>query len=56
MALIDKITLVLMSFSLGVIFGLKWAEAIWEYNLIERGHALYCLDDGNFAFKGECNE
>lgn len=28
----------------------------WQSDLISRGFAIYCPDDGAFAFKGECNE
>lgn len=27
-----------------------------EAELIQRGFAIYCPDDGAFAFKGECND
>ena len=31
-------------------------DVAWQRNLIDRGLAMYCLDDGAFAFKGECDE
>lgn len=44
---------------MGVIFGVSMSLWInndqWEYNLIQRGLAQYCPDDGEFAFEGGCD-
>ncbi len=28
----------------------------WQGKAIERGYALYCPNDGEFAWKGECKD
>jgi len=28
----------------------------WEASTISRGYAIYCPNDGYFAFKGECDK
>ncbi len=28
----------------------------WHVDLINRGYAIYCPDDGEFAYKGECDK
>lgn len=31
-------------------------EEVWERQAIKRGYALYCPQDGKFAWAGECKE
>ena len=36
--------------------GYMFAEKHYQDQLLSRGLAIYCPDDGRFAFKGECND
>ena len=51
--------LVTLSFGIGLGFGSLLGDAVKtaavEKELLERGLALYCPKDGNFAFVGECD-
>lgn len=38
----------------GIMTGLTVSSS-YEKSAIERGYALYCPTDGNFAWKGECD-
>lgn len=38
----------------GKYFQWEHTNAKWQSDLIERNLAVYCPDDGAFAFKGEC--
>jgi hypothetical protein len=46
--------------SLGVVVGIIVGILLMSYNgeqhttIIEKGYGLYCPQDGNFAFAGEC--
>ena len=43
-------------FLLGVMVGAGIADKIARTEAIERGFALYCPDDGAFAWKDECDD
>ena len=32
------------------------SRSAWQNDLIARGLAIYCPENGDFAFKGECKE
>lgn len=38
----------------GLVMGAMSTSDMYEEQAIERGYALYCPADGNFAWKGEC--
>ena len=40
---------------LSIIWGSAAASHHYEAQAIERGYALYCPKDGEFAWKGECD-
>ena len=46
--------------AMGVLLSALLTSAIlsssYESDLINRGYALYCPTNGEFAFKGECNK
>jgi hypothetical protein len=44
-----------LAFMVGCAVGAVDRESIWNQELINRGLAQYCPDDGAFAFKGECS-
>lgn len=41
---------------IGVIFATNITNEQWHTDLINRGHAIYCPINGEFAYKGECQE
>lgn len=49
-----------MGFFLGVwvsifyLVSIVTPDYIWQQQATERGYALYCPDNGKFAWKGEC--
>jgi len=38
------------------IFTVNIINQDWHVDLINRGYAIYCPDDGEFAYKGECDK
>ena len=47
----------LWAVAMGAVFaGEKIARKAFESQAIERGYALHCPADGEFAWKGECEE
>ena len=51
-----KVLLWFSTFVIGFMIGLTLANAGWRAMMIERDYGLYCPQDGEFAFKGECDE
>lgn len=51
-------------FTFGMLFGAVFAGILtyavltshYESGIIDRGYGLYCPKDGEFAFKGECDD
>ena len=56
----------MIEFSAGLIVGvfgffafcviIATPNSVWQGKVIERGYGLYCPNDGNFAFVGECTD
>jgi hypothetical protein len=44
----------LMGFIAGVMLATIFLNSTWESDLIDRGLAIYCPLDGQFAFVGGC--
>jgi len=43
-----------LSFGFGCGVGSAHSDEWWKRDAIRRGNAIYCPDDGEFAFIGEC--
>ena len=52
----DVTICVVVGFILGVLICDYIIKANYRTDAIERGYALYCPDDGKFAWVGECDE
>lgn len=37
-------------------YALDTQEINWQQDAITRGYAIHCPNDGNFAWKGECDD
>lgn len=37
------------------LIGVKFTGSYYQHGIIERGYGLYCPDNSEFAFVGECN-
>lgn len=46
----------LFCFLIGLIGGMGLSDNIWRGDVISRGFAEYCPEDGRFAFTGECEK
>lgn len=54
---IDSIAIgILVGFILGGFISNSITKASYRTDAIERGHALYCPDNGKFEWVGECDE
>ena len=42
--------------AVAVFFTIHILNGDWHVDLINRGYAIYCPDDGGFAYKGECDK
>lgn len=38
----------------GLVYWLSPNDTSWQVEAVQRGHGLYCPDNGQFAWKGEC--
>lgn len=45
---------VILLFIGGFMVGKQETENIWKEKLVDRGHAYYCSDNGEWSWKGEC--
>jgi hypothetical protein len=55
----DTMVFVLWSLWVAVIVGIATigvTNNIWKADTVERGLAVYCSDDGQWAWVGECGE
>jgi hypothetical protein len=43
-----------VGFLLGALFAQGSGDRVWKKMTVERGLALYCPDDGVWAWNGEC--
>ena len=45
-----------IAFVFGVAAGMAWDHTLFQDDMVARGLASYCPPDGQFAFKGECDD
>lgn len=55
-AMFGIVVLIASCFVLGALFGHADGRGKMRDQAIQRGYALYCPTDGDFAWKGECDD
>lgn len=49
------LVVLIVTFTIGLIFGAYMTESNYRSILVEKGFAQYCPNTGVFAYKGECD-
>lgn len=54
----DELPIILLFLVAVLVISYTWKQtvSVYKHGAIERGYAIYCPDDGKWAWKGECDK